>query len=109
MDIFPVFFVVWIVLGITGFFLFYVSKNVQFKRKYFPWYVILGGVIFVLFGLGMGLPVAMLFIMLPVVTLITLLNIKSTRFCDNCGRTIINQMWFSKVEYCAKCGAKLND
>jgi hypothetical protein len=107
-DIFPIFFVVWVALGIAGFFLFYVSKNVQFKKRYFPWYVILAGVLFISFGLGTGLPLEMLYFMVPVVALITFLNIRSTKFCDNCGRTIINQAWFSKVEYCAKCGAKLN-
>ena len=107
-EIFPIFFVAWIALGVAGFFLFYVSKNVQFKKRYFPWYVILGGVLFISFGLGMGFPLEMLYFMVPAVALITFLNIKSTKFCDNCGRTIINQMWFTKVEYCAKCGAKLN-
>jgi len=108
-DIFPIFFVVWLALGLAGFFLFYVNKNVQFKRRYFPWYVILGGVLFISFGWVMRFSLQMLFLMVPAVALITFLNIKSTKFCDGCGRTIINQMWFTKVEHCAKCGAKLND
>ena len=107
-DIFPIFFVVWIALGVAGFFLFYVSKNVQFKKRYFPWYAILAGVLFISFGLGMGFPLEILYFTVPGVALITFLNIRSTKFCDNCGRTIINQAWFSKVEYCGKCGAKLN-
>ena len=107
-ETFPIFFVVWIALGVAGFFLFYVSRNVQFKKKYFPWYVILAGVLFVFYALGMGLPSEMLYFMVPVVVLITFLNIRSTKFCDNCGRTIFKQTWFTRVEYCAKCGAKLN-
>ena len=108
-DIVPIFFAGWIALGVAGFFLFYVSKNVQFKRRYFRWYMTLAGVLLISFGLGMGFPLQMLFIMLLGVGLITFLNIKMTKFCDNCGKTIINQMWFTKVEYCAKCGGKLND
>ena len=107
-EIFPIFFVVWVALGVAGFFLFYVSKNARFKKKYFPWYAILAGVVFISFGLMIGFPSEMLYLMVPAVALITFLNIKSTKFCENCGRTIINQMWFTKVEYCAKCGAKLN-
>ncbi len=107
-DIFPIFFVVWIALGIAGSFLFYFSKNVQFKKRYFPWYIILAGVLFISFGLVTGLPLVMLFFMVPAVALITFLNIRFTRFCDNCGRTISTQGMFGKVEYCAKCGAKLN-
>ena len=108
-DIFPIFFVVWIALGVAGFFLFYINKNVQFKKKYFPWYIILVGVLFIFFTLGTGFPLEMLYVMVPAVALITFFNIKSTKFCNNCGRTIINQMSFTKVEYCAKCGAKLNN
>lgn len=107
--IFPVFYVVWISLGLAGFFLFYLSKDVTFKKKYFPWYVVLAGFLFVSFGLISGLPLRLLYIMVPAVALITFLNIRSTKFCDSCGRTMIDQNWFSKVEYCAKCGAKLND
>jgi hypothetical protein len=106
---FSIFFVVWIALGAAGFFLFYVSKNVRFKRRFFPWYVILTSLLFILFGLGIGFPLRMLLIMVPVLGLIACLNIISTKFCDNCGRTLTNQAWFTKVEYCAKCGAKLND
>ena len=108
-DLFPIFFVIWVALGVAGFFLFYVSKNVQFKKRFFPWYVILAGVLFISFTLVMGFPLGVLYFMVPAVALITFLNIKSTKFCGNCGRTVINQMWFTKVEYCEKCGAKLND
>ena len=106
---FPIFFVVWIALGVAGSLLFYVSKNARFKRRIFPWYVILTSTLFILFGLGIGFPLQMLYIMVPVVGLIAFLNIISTKFCDNCGRTITNQPWFTKVESCPKCGAKLND
>jgi hypothetical protein len=108
-DIFTIFFVVWIALGISGFFLFYVNKDIRFKKRYFPWFSIFTGVLFISFVLGTGFPVQVLFLMVPAVTLITYLNIKSTKFCDSCGRTIINQMWFNKIEYCGRCGAKLID
>jgi hypothetical protein len=108
-NIFPVFFVVWVALGLAGFFLFYRGKDAQFKRKYFTWYVILAGVLFISFGLAMGFPSEALYFMVPAVALITYLNIKSTKFCDNCGSTIVNQMWLTRAERCAKCGAKLNN
>ena len=105
--IFPIFFIFWIALGVAGSILFYFNKNVHFKKKYFRWYVILAGVLFTLFvGIGESWQVVLFFI-LPSVSLITFLNIKNTTFCDNCGRTIFNNAWFSKAEYCAKCGAKL--
>ena|SRR5215208_4959208 len=108
-DIFPIFFVVWAVLAVVGLFLFYVNKNAQFKRKYFPWYIILTGVLFCSFILVMGFPVLVMFIVVPVIAIISYLNIKSIKFCDNCGKTLVNQAWLIKPENCAKCGAKLND
>jgi hypothetical protein len=107
-------FIFWIALGIIGTILFYFSKNVQFKKKYFRWYIILIGVLFT-FWIGVSEPwLVVLFFILPAVSLISFLNIKYTIFCDNCGRTVYNNPWlsnpwFSKVEYCAKCGAKLKE
>lgn len=98
----------WIALMVASFFLFYVNKNVRFKKKWFPRFVVLIGVLFIAFVVWMGAPLAVLFFMVPVIAL-TFLNIRMTSFFDNCGRTITNQMFFSKPEYCAKCGAKLND
>jgi hypothetical protein len=105
--IFPIFFGVWILLGIAGFWLFYVSRNVAFKRKYFPWYVGLAGVLFVSFGAVMGLPFLAVAIMVPFVALITYMNLRATQFCGACGRTVIQQMPFSRSEFCSKCGAPL--
>ncbi|MAN80400.1 MAG: hypothetical protein CMF64_08405 [Magnetovibrio sp.] len=46
--------------------------------------------------LFMGIPLA----------LITYLNIKTIRFCQACGRTVMPQMG-SAPKFCAKCGAEL--
>ena len=108
-DLFPILAVVWILFGAAGALLFYVSKNVKFKKKYFPWFVMLAGAMALCLALGMGFSVGMLFFMLPFVALVAILNIKLTKFCENCGSTIMNQMWATNFESCAKCGAKLND
>ena len=52
--IIPIFFGAWILLGVAGFWLFYVNRNVEFKRRYFPWYAGAGGVLFVGFGAATG-------------------------------------------------------
>ena len=86
-DIFPIFFVVWILLGISGSVLFYGRRDVAFKRKYFPWYVCLAGVLFLGFVAAMGVPLPLLALMAPFVALITYMNLRGTHFCDACGRT----------------------
>ena len=102
-------FILWILLGVAGFSLFYVSRNVAFKRKYFPWYVALVGALFLGFAAAVGIPVPVLAVMTPVVALIAYLNLRATQFCSSCGRTIIQQMFFSRPEFCSKCGALLRD
>ena len=99
----------WVTLGIVGFFLFFFSKNVEFKKKYYPWYVISAGVLFALLMLMTGMPIFPLVIFLPVIALITYLNLRNIKFCDSCGKTIVNRAWFSKVNYCSNCGAKLEE
>jgi hypothetical protein len=101
-------------LGIIGSILFYFNDDIQFKKKYFRWYVVLVGFLFLLLA-GVGQPwQVILFFMLPSISLIIYLNIKYTTFCDHCGRIIYKNLmmsnpWSSKVIYCPKCGAKLEN
>jgi hypothetical protein len=37
-DLFPYFIAFWVLLGVAGFLLFYVSNDAAFKRRYFPWF-----------------------------------------------------------------------
>jgi hypothetical protein len=104
----------WIVLGIIGVY-FYLSKNVAFKRKWYPRFVILTGVLFVFFSTTiMAFSVRSLellvvvIVMVPFTLLIAYLNIKMTKFCDECGATLLNQNWFVAMRFCPKCGAELD-
>lgn len=107
--IFLIFFAVWMALGITSFLLFYLGRNVSFKRRYYPWSVGLAGVLFLGFMAAMRLPFPFLALATPFVVLITYLNLRGTRFCGACGRTITGQNPFSTPEFCSKCGASLRD
>ena len=108
-DLFPFFFAFWALLAIAGFLLFYVSNNAAFKRRYFPWFAGSTGLLFVGGAAAMGMPVVMLAIMLPFVALITYLNIRGTQFCEACGKTLLQQMPFSRAEFCSRCGAPLGE
>ncbi len=108
----------WVVLMIGGFFLLHLGKDAAFKRKWFPRYVILGGVLFVAFSTAISTAMfapsrtphvfTMLAFMVPMVVLISYLNIKMTRFCDQCGLTIYNQTWLHRMKFCSSCGAELD-
>ena len=103
----PILFGVWILLSVSGFVLFYLKRDAAFKRKYYPWYICLAGVLFLCFAAATGVPFAVLAFMTPFIVLITFLNLRGTQFCDACGRTIIQQAPFSRPEFCSKCGASL--
>jgi ribosomal protein L37AE/L43A len=55
----------------------------------------------------MGVPAETFYLMVPVVALITLLNLRATQFCNSCGTTIVSRNAFSIPTFCSKCGAKL--
>lgn len=105
----------WIILGVVGLFLFYLGKDVAFKRRWFPRFIILVGVLFVMFSTTIwclnarslaGLSIV--FLTVPMTFLISYLNIKFTRFCGQCGATLYNQNWFVPMRFCPKCGAGLD-
>jgi hypothetical protein len=106
----------WIVLGIIGFVVFFLGKDTALKRKWFPRFTVLVGMLFVFFsttiavlGSETWLSLGIMVITVPAVSLISYLNIKMTKFCDRCGATLINSNWFSPMRFCSKCGAALDN
>ncbi|APW64292.1 zinc ribbon domain-containing protein [Paludisphaera borealis] len=109
------FFGTWVVLGIGGFLVFYLGRDVAFKRKWFPRYILLVGVLFVLFSTTLMVlssrslgALGMLVFVIPATALISYLNIKFTYFCNQCGATLHNQNWLNPMRFCSKCGAELD-
>lgn len=107
--VFPIFFGTWIILGILSFYLFFIKNDYQFKIKYYRFFVVLAGMIFIGFVAAMGAPKRIYIILIPAVALTMFLNIKFTRFCKTCGKTIINQIPFTSISFCPKCGSRLQD
>jgi hypothetical protein len=110
--------IAWVVLAL-GVWLFFRRLSVADKRKWHPRLSIGAGMLFVVCVLGIsfltdtqwrtpGLAISFLALLLAGVSLITWLNIKFTKFCDSCSATIVNTNWFQKIEFCQKCGARLN-
>jgi ribosomal protein L37E len=103
-----IFFITWVILILIGLYLFNFNKNATLKRKIWPWWIVGSGILFNLFIYWIGMGSKLLFMSVPATALISFLNIRNTSFCDKCGKTSFNkQMWFTKIEFCAKCGAKL--
>ncbi|MFH1093362.1 MAG: hypothetical protein V1739_04300 [Candidatus Omnitrophota bacterium] len=103
----PIFIGTWIVLGILSFYLFIIKNNYNFKVKYFKYFIILTGCLFAGFISLMGMPWQVHILVIPSLILISYLNIKFTKFCKNCGKTIIINMLFGKIKFCPHCGNEL--
>ncbi len=106
--IFPIWVGVWIALGIAAYILFSRSKNVVFKEKAFVPFNIGVGVLFIFFLYLMSFPTLLILIAIPFTILITVLNIKINKFCQNCGKLVANSNPFSKTRFCPQCGSSLD-
>ena len=106
---FIVFMVVWACLGLGSFLFFHFNHNADLKRRIWPAFIIAIGLIFggfVYYMMGREQP-HVLYLLVPAIILISLLNMRTTRFCDSCGKTLSRQPIFSRTQFCPHCGAQL--
>jgi uncharacterized membrane protein YuzA (DUF378 family) len=99
--------VVYFVFGLAGVFVFFLSDNVSFKRRWYRPYAILSSTLLVCVAIAMGFPRRLLALLIPAVVVITALNIRSTRFCGQCGKINGLSGFLLGPKFCAKCGAAL--
>jgi len=108
--LFAVFLVFWAALAIGSFLFFQFSRDAKLKRRVWPVLIIGSGVIFGSFVLYMTRgDTRILYIMIPAIILISFLNLRRTRFCDSCGRSLHWQPVFSRPQFCPHCGAQLRE
>jgi len=103
------FIITWVLLGLGSFLFFHFNRNAALKRRVWKISVIAVGFIFTGFVyliLGHQEPQVM-YILVPVVILISLLNIRMTRFCDSCGKTVYRHPFLSRARFCSHCGIEL--
>jgi hypothetical protein len=104
---FFVFFGVWVLLGVgSGALLWFGS--VELKRRWYPRLTVTAGVLFVSFVYWLMPVKQVLFVVIPAVTLITLLNLKTSKFCPQCGAFFQDFGSFFRSNYCRKCGHQLS-
>ncbi len=99
----------WLVIaafvGCFAWFLSFGRSTSAVKRKLFHWYIAIGGLLVMgWFSLLGGVQGLMYFI--PLFAIAAYFSLKTTRFCDSCGKTLMNQ--FTRSRYCPRCGADLD-
>jgi hypothetical protein len=111
------FVIVSIALGIGGWLIIFNRPSPQLKKMWSDRLAILGG--FIIFDftatICLSAPVRSwrhfepIFIIGIICALITWLNVRSTYYCDKCGKPSLNPYWFANSAYhCPKCGNKLS-
>ncbi len=106
-ELFPMFIGVWFVLGLISYFIFFVSNNAGRKKKLWIPFIIVTGASFIGFAYLMGFGGQHLYLIVPMVVFTSFVNIRSTKFCDACGKTNVSQGLFSPAKFCNKCGEAL--
>jgi len=110
----PYFTGIWVIIGIAGFLLFHRGNNVTFKRRWFPWYIVVIGMLFAGFALFTTVSVwkdgkaPSALVVSSIIALIGYLNIRITKFCGNCGRTVAPFGGLTPPKYCPKCGRPMD-
>ena len=99
------FLVVWIALAIVGTVFFRFSRNAKLKRRLFPRYVVTAWLLVLLYVGYYARSWQMFLLVAIIATLFLSLHIRQVRFCDTCGATSFDTGWFSRPEYCGRCGA----
>ncbi len=107
-EIVPWFIGTWVLIGILTVWLAFISRNITLKKRLIPMMNFGVGILFAGFIYVMTGQAKILLFVLPAAILIGILNHHIIGVCNNCGRTITNNVWFSKMEYCSKCGALLS-
>ena len=94
----------WIIAGGAGAFFFW-SRNAKLKRRLWPLFAVGGSILFLGFVWWI-VPIEVFYVMAPLTALITLINLRVFKFCDECGATSQN-IPFQRARFCARCGAPL--
>ena len=92
------------VTSVGGFAFFTFSRNTRLKRRIWPVFNIVVGMLAFAIGLSMGFPNPWMVALVPILVVIVAITVRSTRFCDACGATLQRQPVFRRADVCSKCG-----
>ena len=98
------FFTILVVQGIV----FKINKNSTFQKKFFPFALAINLAVFLLLPMFQFYPSPIIFVFIGVGFLIFFINIKTTKYCDVCGKFRYNKTLWEKMDFCQVCGKKFN-
>jgi len=99
-----------VLISAVGYWLFHKNRDAAFKRRWWPWFIIMGDLLVLGIVWRMHLPMPVYGIMIPSVLAVTMANLRNVKFCNACGRTILMKSTSSgQIAYCPYCGTRLID
>lgn len=100
--VFLVFIATWLLLAVTGYFIFFRFGDARLKRRLWPVCIVIISVLFLGFTYFLGVNTNAFYILMPAVILIGILNVRSVNFCDGCGKMVSVQSSLN-MERCPAC------
>jgi len=100
---------IFIFLIVANFLVFSIKKEKEFKKKYMPFAGILLMTPIVAVPILQFWPSPIFLIPVLGFGVVAFLNLKLTKFCDQCGKFRYNRQVFEKMNFCSVCGEKFGD
>ena len=104
---FPIWFGLWFLVSIGSSAFFRRNRSAALKRRVWAPFLVVCSVAFVGIVWVMGRRVETLYVVVPAVILLTLVNLRTVRFCDGCGATVRGTAPWRAPAYCPTCGHAL--
>lgn len=95
--------VIWLGLSVGSMLLFQRGKDAERKRKLWPKYTIFSNAVLASFIVYMQPPLTMMIGLLIFMVPLTLLTIRSTKFCDACGNASRSPFFMKPPTACSHC------
>lgn len=102
------FIVIWVALVVGSVMIFQRGKDVAKKRKLWPIYTVFSNVVIGGFIIYMQPPTVWLVAILVLLVPLTLLTIRSTKFCDSCGQASRSPFFMKPPQKCSHCNKPLS-
>lgn len=105
-----IFFPLWIGLLAIGGPFFWFFRDTRLKRRIYPWYITAVLIVFTTYAFGMMAPIRKDQLLQTIgffvtVMIVGILTVRGTRWCDDCGKMVIDQSLMRIRKHCPRCGA----
>ncbi len=99
--------ILWLALAVGSFVFFRFNRDGKLKRRLWPLFNLGIAALAIITAIIMRFPTVWIYVLIPIVGVITVLDIRSASFCPACGRLVKRRRSSPGEPTCPACGAKL--